>query len=233
MNLLRFGAVLTLAAAATFACSDDEVDGPGGAAGEAGGAADGGESNLGGNANGGEASGGGSAHAGEPGQAGASAHAGGGAAGEAGATGEGGAAQGGAGGAGGEGAVACENEFENGEGGEGGQAGEAFELIGHYVDHFGFDVDIDDKLWNGSGLIAYDNAANVAYTQYRCDNLYTPNKFAKIVYTEPEAAGFYYCMIVYDAESLAAAQASTKVADVGALDTDGCNGFPWSKATPE
>lgn len=158
---------------------------------------------------------------------------------------EGGAASGTAGAtaAGGEGseggAPSCVNQFDSSEGGqpagggEGGAEPDALEIRGHYVDNFGFDVDIGDKLWNGSGIIEYDNEQNVVYTQYPCDDAFNPNKFAKIVYTEPERGSFYYCMIEYSAESLDAAKLSEKVADESALDTDGCGGFAWSKAASE
>ncbi|HVY28608.1 MAG TPA: hypothetical protein VHB79_18760 [Polyangiaceae bacterium] len=110
------------------------------------------------------------------------------------------------------------------------------EIIGDYVDDFMQQQTITAKDWNGAAIVDYDNEANVVYTQNPDDAMFAAGKFAKTVYTEPTKAGeFSFCQIVYDADTLEDAKASTKVADDSDLTMDGkgCNGFSWSKASPK
>jgi len=123
-----------------------------------------------------------------------------------------------------------------GAGGDGSVAPAPLELIGSYDDNIGGTVIgsfvITQDAWGASAVAAYDNARNVVYTQFPPNDPYSPNKFAKTVYTEPANDAFYYCMVVYDADTLAAAQASTATADPSDPENGGCGGtFPWSKAT--
>ena len=70
-----------------------------------------------------------------------------------------------------------------GSGGDGGDSGSALEIAGEYDDNFGGTHVITSKLWNSSGVIEYDNEANVVYLQNPCDAQFSPNLFNKVVYT--------------------------------------------------
>jgi hypothetical protein len=215
MKSLHIACILAVSAATAFACNDDEDryglgNGAGAPSSDAGGPHTSGSAGQAADGGGGGAGG-----------AAAGTDAGGsGGATEAGAAGEGGSA----GSAGG----------EAGTGG-GGPDADPFELIGEYDDNFDNSFEITADAWGAAAIAAYDNAQNVVYTQLPADDDYNPNKFTKTVYTEPTAGGsFYFCMVVYSADTLAAAQASTATADDSDPDNGGCGGqFPWTKATPK
>ena len=245
MKTFQIASICALVAMTAFACSDDDDDAPSGSAGKGGssaGSTNGGNKNggsaNGGSANAGSANGGtkngGSANGGSAGSvvntAGASdGGVGGQSAGEGGAGGYadgwGGASEGGAGGEGGASDV--------GAGGEGPALGVGFELIGTYTSNFGGEDVITRRRFNGALIVEYDNAANVVYTQNPPNAQYSPNKFNKIVYTEPAGGSFYYCTIAYGKDTLAAAKADATVADSSEPDTKGCGGFSWNKATAQ
>lgn len=221
MKSLHIASILAVSAATAFACNDDEDryglgHGAGAPSNEAGGPHTSGSAGQAA-----EGGAGGSGAAGAAGAAAAGADAGGG----------GGATEGGAAG---EGGTAGSEGGEAGTGGAGPNA-DPFELIGEYDDNFGYSFEITADAWGASAIAAYDNPQNVVYTQFPASDQYNPNKFAKTVYTEPTASGsFYFCLVVYSAETLAAAQASTATADDSDPDTRGCGGqFPWTKATPK
>ena len=218
MKTLHIASILAFSALCAFACSDDDDTSPSmpGAAGEAAGGSDGptaGKSNGGSKANGGD-------------------------------NGVAGGDVGGAAGQGGAAPVDCHEdavEDANDVGGAGGADGAAgaggaasvsasLEIIGTWKESFGGELLITSTHWNDGVIHAYDNDANVVYTQTPCSAMYSPGAYSKYVYTEPTGDSFYYCTVVYDAKTLAEAQASTKTADEGDLDT-GCNGFPWSEVT--
>jgi hypothetical protein len=105
------------------------------------------------------------------------------------------------------------------------------EIIGTYT---AYDIEqtITADEWNGATIHDYDNDANVVYTQLPDDDEFNPSKFNKIVYTEPEDDRFYFCTVVFDAETLADAKASDATADDSNPAEAGCGGtFPWSLAT--
>jgi len=227
MKIAYFASVLAMTATLAVACNDseDRVTPPHAAA--AGTSASAGKGGSGaGSSNGGSSNGG-------------SDHGGSGAADLAGASGA--SELGGAGGnnVGGEPNVATAGEAgvgvsggAAGAGGEGSVSPPPLELIGEYDDNFGGSFVITQDAWGTSAIAAYDNDENVVYTQFPPDDPYSPNKFAKTVYTEPANDAFYYCMVVYDADTLAIAQASTATADSSDPENGGCGGvFPWSKAT--
>jgi hypothetical protein len=108
--------------------------------------------------------------------------------------------------------------------------GTSLEIIGEYTDNFGGDQIITADDWNGSAIKGFDNGKNVVYTQFPDDDMFSPSLFAKTVYTEPKDDAFYFCMVVFDAETLAEAKASDASADEDDLE-EGCGGFEWSLAT--
>lgn len=109
------------------------------------------------------------------------------------------------------------------------------EIIGEYDDNFMGEQIITADDWNGAAIVAYDNAANVVYTQFPEDDMFNPNKFGKTVYTEPKDGSFYFCMVEFSADTLADAEASTATADDSDPAQGGCGGpeFSWTLATPK
>jgi hypothetical protein len=241
VKTLHFVSILVLTAATAFACNDegDRLEGGAGSAGSAGSA---GKTNAAGSA--------GKTGVAGTSNSGAGAGAGGGDAGstsEGGVPGGAGANEGGAAGAagsdagGGAGGETSDAGGAGGAGGEGG-AGGAPEvpdvlvpgptaLIGTWDTNFGGTEIITANTWSGANIVAYTNGVTVVYTHNPASDPYNPRKFSKFVYTEPVSDSFYFCQIVYNAETLAAAQADTKVTDATNPDTSGCSGFSWTKAT--
>ncbi|MDF3069105.1 MAG: hypothetical protein K0R38_4706 [Polyangiaceae bacterium] len=222
MKNLQIASILALSALLTFACGDDEDASPVGSAGSGSGAQAG--ESSGGDDAGGQA---GSGQGGTSAQAGAEASAGAD-----------------VGGAGGVPADTCEyGDYSaggasdaGGAAGAGGAASAGLEMLGTWTEIFNDEpagtLEVTSSYWNDSGIAAYDSEANLVYTQTPCDSEYNPGAFTKIVYTEPTADTFYYCMVVYDAKTLVEAQASEETADPEDLLTGcGASGFPWSKVT--
>ena len=120
------------------------------------------------------------------------------------------------------------------DGGGGAPAVAPLEIIGEYDDNFMGTQTITAEAWNGAAIVEYDNDADVVYTQNPDDDEFNPSKFSKTVYLEPaEDGSFYFCTVVFDAETLADAKASDKTADDSDPDNGGCGGpmFSWTKAT--
>ncbi len=111
-------------------------------------------------------------------------------------------------------------------------AAAVFELIGTWATPYGTDDVITQTMWNKAKIVEFDNAANLGFTQEPADDPYNPNKFNKVIWTEPKNNSFYYCIVDYGKDSLALAKASTLTADASDPDNKGCGGsFPWTKAT--
>lgn len=226
MKTLHFASILALVAMTAFACRDDDdalpganTSGKAGAAGENGDSAGaGGKSGGGANAMGGKGGLGGTEASGAGG-VGDLPDAFAGSGGTAGADGIGGEGGGG------------ETGGAAGAGGEVNAPGAPLEIIGEWVDNYGGDQIIDATSWNAATIVAYDNATNTVYAQNSPDDQYNPSKFTKTVYTDPVNDSFYFCLIVYSAETLEAAQADATVADPSSPETGGCSTFPWSKAS--
>ena len=108
----------------------------------------------------------------------------------------------------------------------------ALEIIGEYEDNFGGEQIITADEWNGSAIQDYDNQENVVYTQNSEDDMFNPEKFSKFVYTDIEDDSFYFCQLVFDADTPAEAQASDATADDSDPAETGCGGsFEWTLAT--
>lgn len=110
------------------------------------------------------------------------------------------------------------------------------EIAGTWLDNFGAVQIVGEKSWDtGFGIVAivdYDNKKNRAYTQSPPDDPYTANLFSKVVWTEPKADQFWFCIVDYGKATLALAQASSATADDKDPDKTGCGGaFPWTKMT--
>lgn len=125
-----------------------------------------------------------------------------------------------------------QSDASTSDSGSGDTMAAVFELIGTWATPFGTDDVITQTMWNKAKVVEFDNAANVGFTQEPADDPYNPNKFNKVIWTEPKNNSFYYCMVDYGKDSLALAKASTLTADASDPDTKGCGGkFPWTKAT--
>ncbi len=119
------------------------------------------------------------------------------------------------------------------DGAAGAPAVAPLEIIGEYDDSFMGEQIITADDWNGAAIVDYDNESDVVYTHNPEDDMFNPSKFSKVVYTEPTKDGsFFFCTVVFDAETLADAQASDAMADASEPDTGGCGGpmFSWTKA---
>lgn len=117
-------------------------------------------------------------------------------------------------------------------GGDDGEDSAGLEIIGEYEDNFGGEQIITADEWNGSAIQDYDNQANVVYTQNSEDDMFNPDKFSKFVYTDIEDDSFYFCQVLFDADTLADAQASDATADDSDPAETGCgDSFPWTLAT--
>jgi hypothetical protein len=108
------------------------------------------------------------------------------------------------------------------------------EISGNWQDDFGGNYTIDNSVWNIDGsyitksaIIKFDNSGNYAITQYSADDLYNPNEFNKIVWTEIQNNSFYSCTVVYGKISAAEAESTTLTADSNNL-SNGCDGFQWT-----
>jgi hypothetical protein len=104
-------------------------------------------------------------------------------------------------------------------------------VAGTWLSNFGGTETITDQRWSDAIVVEFDNANHVAFTQNPLTATYGPGKFNKLVWTPIAGASFYYCFVDFSLESLAAAKATTKVADASNPDKSGCGGFSWTKLT--
>lgn len=105
------------------------------------------------------------------------------------------------------------------------------EVAGTWATEYETVEEITDTKWDYAAIVKYDNDQRFAITQNPEDDAFGPNKFNKLVWTKPVDDAFYYCMITFGQETLEDAENTTEVADETALETDGCNGFSWTKMT--
>ena len=112
-------------------------------------------------------------------------------------------------------------------------ANDEIEIAGQWRSNFDADEEISSTSWDFgyyvADLIGFNNAQNVAVTQNPSDAEYDPDKFSRVVWTEPEQGSFYYCTVEFGLESAEEAWASEAVADPTDLDGAGCGGSPWTR----
>ena len=104
----------------------------------------------------------------------------------------------------------------------------AIEISGSWVSSWGEEMAIDATRWGSSALVFFDNEARVAITRYAEDDPYSPGRFAKQIWIEDDASGFWQCTVVFDAETLEDALADPTSPDATKPDEGGCGGFPWT-----
>jgi hypothetical protein len=119
---------------------------------------------------------------------------------------------------------------------DGGVEDESIEVAGRWHSSFGGTEVIDDDSFESFGssspIAHYDNLVNFMVTQNPPDALYGPNKFNKIVWTEPTVGGFYYCWVDFSLDTAEQARNSTATADDSDPENGGCGGFAWTKSSP-
>ncbi|MGM0578436.1 MAG: hypothetical protein ACQEXJ_22110 [Myxococcota bacterium] len=117
----------------------------------------------------------------------------------------------------------------------GGGPGEAdgVEVAGTWDTDYDTTLAITADAWGEQVLAGYDNAINVAVTQNPADAEFDPEKFNRLVWTEPAADGaFWYCTVDFGLDTEQAAWDSEATADDSDPANGGCGGFPWTEMTP-
>jgi hypothetical protein len=122
----------------------------------------------------------------------------------------------------------------------------ALEIEGTWTSNFDTTEIIESDTWTTLGETAegeaftsetridsYSNDENEVITQNADDDEYSPSLYNRIVYTEIDGDGFYYCITDFGVASSADAQARNTVADDSDPDSGGCGqaNFPWTKLT--
>ncbi|MEQ9500810.1 MAG: hypothetical protein RIT81_28325 [Deltaproteobacteria bacterium] len=108
----------------------------------------------------------------------------------------------------------------------------AIEIEGRYHSNFGGVEIISHEQFSFMTVVEFDNDANFAITQSPADDMFNPNKFSKIVWTEPANGGFFYCQVTFGEDTAEAAKNTTEMADDSNPTVDGCSGFPWTELGP-
>lgn len=116
----------------------------------------------------------------------------------------------------------------NGDDDDGMVATGSLEVAGTWASNFGTDETITDDVWGAAAIVKFDNRENYAITQQPADDEFNPNKFSKVVWTEPSGDRFHYCIVDYGLDTAEEAENTTKTADQADL-TAGCGGFPWTR----
>lgn len=109
------------------------------------------------------------------------------------------------------------------------------EVRGAWSDNWGTDWEITGERWGAWTLISFDNESNVSVVQYPADDLYSPNTFSKLVWTDvSESEGTWaYCSVNFGKETAAAAAEDQAMPDADDLEGVGCGGFPWTLMAPK
>ena len=129
--------------------------------------------------------------------------------------------------------LGCSDDSKCGPGECSGPDGDlAVEVVGIYQNNFDMEEVITDASWSYMEIVSFDNDANVAITQNPSDDMFNPDKFNRVEWTEPGADGsFHYCTAAYGKDSAADAEAAEASVDAADLDGAGCNNFAWTKLT--
>ncbi len=106
------------------------------------------------------------------------------------------------------------------------------EPTGLHQSSFGGNERFDADVIGWAKAISWDNVKRTAITQNAADDPYYPSAFNKVVWTQPDAKGFAYCVTDFGLATAELAAASTLTADAGDLDGKGCGGFAWTRLAP-
>lgn len=105
----------------------------------------------------------------------------------------------------------------------------ALEVIGYFADNYGDHVRITATKWGAATIVRHDNGANEAITQNPPDDPWNPDKFNKVVWTEPAQGSFWVCFVDFGLATADEAAATAKTADAAQPAQGGCGGFPWTR----
>jgi hypothetical protein len=104
-------------------------------------------------------------------------------------------------------------------------------IKGIYVDNFGGLQDVSAFFWVSADAVfevcSVDNSSNRIIAMNNLRNTYNPGKFSRFEWTTA-ANRLWYCQIVYDAPSAAAAAAAPS-ANTSNPAQGGCGNFAWSE----
>ncbi|MEC9072785.1 MAG: hypothetical protein VX938_10415, partial [Myxococcota bacterium] len=104
------------------------------------------------------------------------------------------------------------------------------EIAGVWLSSFGQAQTITTLAWNqDQTIVTWDNDANTLVSQNTEDAPYYPGAFNRIVWTEQDDEGFWYCTVDFGVESLELVQAFDKVPDDTDPAVSGCGGFAWTR----
>lgn len=114
----------------------------------------------------------------------------------------------------------------------------ALEIEGTWEDTFNGGMSagelvISETNWGAMKLIDHSDEENWAITQNPSDSPFDPDKYLRIVWLEPDATGFYYCMVAFSLDTEEEARTSMAMADSSDPDNSGCGASGWSKAVPK
>ena len=106
----------------------------------------------------------------------------------------------------------------------------ALEIIGEWIDDWGFSHDVAQETWKMGDSVfhiaQFENETDFLVAQNDAANEWSPELWSRFDWTF-DSSDLYYCQIAYDA-----ADEATAVANTSADRTDlaaGCAGSPWSK----
>ena len=116
-----------------------------------------------------------------------------------------------------------------GSGGAGNTDSGALEVAGFWESNWGGVTTITDEAWGSSAVAKYDNDENMVIVQSPPDDLYTPDQFAKHVWTEIADGSFWYCTVDFGKETAEEARNTAKEADDSDPANGGCDGFAWTR----
>ena len=106
------------------------------------------------------------------------------------------------------------------------------EPAGLFLSAFGGNERFDADVMGWAKATSWDNAKRTAISQNAADDPYYPDAFNTIVWTEPKADGFAYCIVDFGLKTAELAAQSTLTADAGDVDGKGCGGFAWTRLAP-
>ena len=105
------------------------------------------------------------------------------------------------------------------------------EITGLWTSNFGGVEGINAAKFGVNRIHEFDNDNNWVVIQNPSDDMWNPDKFARIVWTDVSGDSFYYCWVDFGLDTAEMAKTSTNTADATDPDNSGCGGFSWTKLT--
>jgi len=128
--------------------------------------------------------------------------------------------------------TACDDGDDGDEAADETGDGDPIDILGSYVDDFGYSHTINETHWLSEGstftILEYDNAEMAIIAQNDPTNAAFPDLFSRFDWAW-DGEDLYFCQSVFDGATIDDARN-------GGADPDdlaaGCGGFPWSMLTP-